>query len=168
MASISTRRSASAREATPIIVIGLVGSMPWAAATRIAPSMNAPSFSSLRSTSVGAALPSGCSGPPPSTRTGCHTVWVGSPQRSTVGVTTQAEALIGLGIEDRLRTVQVDSATTLEAYAELRAALQRLLDPGAMGRFRVMAFGRAWPDADDPSTEPLGLFRFRLPRRSTD
>jgi SAM-dependent MidA family methyltransferase len=87
---------------------------------------------------------------------------------TTVGVTTQAEALIGLGIEDRLRTVQVDSATTLEAYAELRAALQRLLDPGAMGRFRVMAFGRAWPDADDPSTEPLGLFRFRLPRRSTD
>ena len=34
MASISTRRSGSARAATPIMVMGLVGSMSWAAATR--------------------------------------------------------------------------------------------------------------------------------------
>jgi SAM-dependent MidA family methyltransferase len=79
---------------------------------------------------------------------------------TAVGVTTQAEALMGLGIEDRLRQIQADPATTFEDYALVRAALMRLLDPAAMGRFRVMAFGRDWPAApDDP---PLRLFSFRL------
>ena len=63
-----------------------------------------------------------------------------------LGITTQAEALIGLGIEDRLRAIQADPATTLEDYLAVRSALMRLLDPAAMGRFRVMAFGRDWPD----------------------
>lgn len=79
---------------------------------------------------------------------------------TTVGVTTQAEALVGLGAEDRLRAVQADPSTTLEEYAGLRSALLRLLDPAAMGRFAVMAFGRAWPDPADP----LGLFAFRTGR----
>jgi SAM-dependent MidA family methyltransferase len=80
---------------------------------------------------------------------------------TTVGITTQAEALMGLGIEDRLRQVQADPATTFEDYALVRAALMRLLDPAAMGRFRVMAFGRDWPATpDDP---PLRMFSFRLP-----
>jgi SAM-dependent MidA family methyltransferase len=84
---------------------------------------------------------------------------------STVGVTTQAEALMGLGIEARLQAIQADPATTAAAYRELRGALMRLLDPAAMGRFRVMAFGRDWPSSvDDP---PLGLFAFRLPERTT-
>lgn len=75
-----------------------------------------------------------------------------------VGVTTQAEALIGLGIEERLREVQADPATTFEDYTLLRSALLRLLDPSAMGRFRVMAFGRAWPTGAE-----LGLLSYRLP-----
>ena len=80
---------------------------------------------------------------------------------TTVGVTTQAEALIGLGIEERLRAIQTDPATTLEDYTLLRSALMRLLDPAAMGRFRVMAFGRDWPgDAE------LGLFAYRLGLRA--
>ena len=79
---------------------------------------------------------------------------------STVGITTQAEALMGLGIEDRLREIQADPATTFEAYTELRAALMRLLDPAAMGRFRVMVFGRDWP-----ADAVLGLFAYRLPSR---
>jgi SAM-dependent MidA family methyltransferase len=79
---------------------------------------------------------------------------------TTVGITTQAEALIGLGIEERLRQIQADPATTLEDYTLLRSALVRLLDPAAMGRFRVMAFGRAWPD-----DAPLGLFAYRLGSR---
>jgi SAM-dependent MidA family methyltransferase len=81
---------------------------------------------------------------------------------TTVGITTQAEALVGLGAEDRLRAVQADPSTTLEGYAGLRSALIRLLDPAAMGRFAVMGFGRAWPDRGDP----LGLFAFRT-RRAT-
>jgi SAM-dependent MidA family methyltransferase len=80
---------------------------------------------------------------------------------TTVGVTTQAESLIGLGIEQRLREIQADPATTLEDYTLLRSALMRLLDPAAMGRFRVMAFGRDWPDDAE-----LGLFAFRLESRA--
>jgi SAM-dependent MidA family methyltransferase len=79
---------------------------------------------------------------------------------TTVGITTQAEALMGLGIEDRLREIQADPATTFEAYALLRATLMRLLDPAAMGRFRVMVFGRDWP-----AGEELDIVRYRLPNR---
>ena len=64
---------------------------------------------------------------------------------TTIGITTQAEALMGLGIEARLQAIQADPATTFEDYALVRSALMRLLDPAAMGRFRVMAFGRGWP-----------------------
>ena len=83
---------------------------------------------------------------------------------TTIGVTTQAEALMGLGIQDRLQAVQADPSTTFESYALLRSSLVRLLDPAAMGRFRVMAFGRGWPTI--PGDGPLGLFAFRLPERS--
>ncbi len=83
---------------------------------------------------------------------------------TTIGITTQAEALMGLGIEARLQAIQADPATTFEAYALVRSALMRLLDPAAMGGFRVMAFGRAWP-AEDDDEAPLGLFAFRLPAR---
>lgn len=82
---------------------------------------------------------------------------------TTIGITTQAEALIGLGIERRLQAIQADPATTIEGYTLVRSALVRLLDPAAMGRFRVMAFGRDWTAWDDP---PLGLFAFRLPERA--
>ena len=82
---------------------------------------------------------------------------------STIGVTTEAEALMGLGIEARLQSIQADPATTFEEYTLVRSALMRLLDPAAMGRFRVMAFGRDWPPSG--SEPPLGLFAFRLPTR---
>jgi SAM-dependent MidA family methyltransferase len=79
---------------------------------------------------------------------------------TTVGITTQAEALMGLGIEDRLREIQGDPATTFEDYTLLRSALLRLLDPAAMGRFRFMVFGRDWP-----SGAGLDLLGYRLPGR---
>ena len=63
-----------------------------------------------------------------------------------LGTTTQAEFLVGLGTEDLLHAIQADPATTMEDYLTVRSALVRLLDPAAMGRFRVMAFGRGWPD----------------------
>ena len=62
-----------------------------------------------------------------------------------LGTTTQAEFLVGLGTEGLLQDIQADPATTIEDYLEVRSALLRLLDPAAMGRFRVMAFGRDWP-----------------------
>lgn len=76
-----------------------------------------------------------------------------------LGTTTQAEFLVGLGIEDRLRAIQADPTTTLEAYLAVRSGLMRLLDPAATGRFRVMGFGRDWPDGP-----PLAGFAYRLGR----
>jgi SAM-dependent MidA family methyltransferase len=78
-----------------------------------------------------------------------------------VGSTTQAEALIGLGIEGRLRAIQADPATTMEAYLLVRSVLMRLLDPAAMGRFRVVAYGRQWPDG-----APLAAFAYQAPARA--
>jgi len=77
-----------------------------------------------------------------------------------LGTTTQAEFLVGLGIEDRLRAIQADPATTLEAYLAVRSGLMRLLDPAATGRFRVMGFGRLWPEGP-----PLAGFDYRLGAR---
>jgi len=76
---------------------------------------------------------------------------------SHLGTTTQAEFLVGLGIEDLLQAAQADPATSLEDYLAVRSSLMRLLDPGAMGRFRVMGFGRGWPDG-----RPLAGFAYRL------
>ena len=77
-----------------------------------------------------------------------------------LGTTTQAEFLVGLGTEELLQAIQADPATTLESYLAVRSALFRLLDPSAMGRFRVMAFGRGWP-ADGPALRGFG---YRLAR----
>jgi hypothetical protein len=49
---------------------------------------------------------------------------------------------------------------TLEDYLAVRSAMMRLLDPAAMGRFRVMGFGRGWP-----AGPPLAGFAYRLGRR---
>jgi SAM-dependent MidA family methyltransferase len=76
-----------------------------------------------------------------------------------LGTTTQAEFLVGLGTEDLLHAIQADPATTMEGYLAVRSALVRLLDPAAMGRFRVMAFGRGWPDGP-----PLAGLGYRLAR----
>ena len=90
----------------------------------------------------------------------------GTAGLTRIGITTQAEALMGLGIERRLRAIQADPATTIEQYTLVRSALMRLLDPAAMGKFRVMAFGRDWPGAADAVSPTLGFFTFRLPART--
>ena len=74
-----------------------------------------------------------------------------------LGTTTQAEFLVGLGIEDLLQAIQADPATTLEDYLSVRSAIRRLLDPAVMGRFRVLGFGRDWPGGPD-----LSGFSYRL------
>ena len=77
-----------------------------------------------------------------------------------LGTTTQAEFLVGLGTEGLLQAIQADPATTMEDYLAVRSGLIRLLDPGAMGRFRVMGFGRNWPDGP-----PLAGFAYRVGTR---
>jgi SAM-dependent MidA family methyltransferase len=63
-----------------------------------------------------------------------------------LGSTTQARFLDGLGAGEVLVGYQEGPAATLQAYLEARASLVRMIDPAAMGRFRVMAFGRELPD----------------------
>jgi SAM-dependent MidA family methyltransferase len=89
---------------------------------------------------------------------------VGAAARSTglteEGRTSQAAFLLGNRIEERLREIQADPATTLEEYTELRSALVRLLDPAGMGGFHVLGYGRDWPDGP-----PLAAFAYRVPGR---
>ena len=59
-----------------------------------------------------------------------------------LGTTTQAAFLAGLGAGELLVAARPAPAATLQAYLEARSALVRMIDPAAMGRFRVMAFGR--------------------------
>ncbi|HEX5824477.1 MAG TPA: SAM-dependent methyltransferase [Candidatus Limnocylindrales bacterium] len=59
-----------------------------------------------------------------------------------LGTTTQAAFLDRLGAGEILVDYQQGPAATLQEYLTARAALVRMIDPAAMGRFRVMAFGR--------------------------
>jgi SAM-dependent MidA family methyltransferase len=77
-----------------------------------------------------------------------------------LGIATQAELLVSLGAGELLTELRDRPGATLASYLEARAALLRMLDPAAMGRFRVMAFGLGLP----PGAALRG-FEFRLPRR---
>jgi SAM-dependent MidA family methyltransferase len=77
-----------------------------------------------------------------------------------VGVTTQAELLASLGAGELLAGMPDRPGATVEDYLTARSALVRMLDPAAMGRFRVLLFGRGLPlDAR------LKGLEFRLPAR---
>jgi SAM-dependent MidA family methyltransferase len=62
-----------------------------------------------------------------------------------LGTTTQASFLDALGAGELLVALQTAPGATLEAYLGARSALVRMIDPAAMGGFRVMAFGRGLP-----------------------
>ena len=74
-----------------------------------------------------------------------------------LGQTSQAEFLMGLGVEDLLEEARSDPALTMGEYVELRSGLVRLLDPRATGGFRVLLFGR-----DVAPEPPLRGLAFRL------
>jgi SAM-dependent MidA family methyltransferase len=78
-----------------------------------------------------------------------------------LGITTQAEFLVGLGIGDMLIAIQSDPSTSLESYLGLRSSVVRLLDPAATGKFAVMGFGRGI--AADANLRGFG---FRLARKA--
>ena len=65
-----------------------------------------------------------------------------------LGSTTQAEFLDRLGAGDLLVAEQTRPGASLQSYLETRSALVRMIDPAAMGRFRVLAFGRGIPPGD--------------------
>jgi len=79
---------------------------------------------------------------------------------TVLGRTTQAEFLTGLGIGEVLARSAQSTTAALAGYLELRGAVVRLLDPRAMGAFRVVLAGRSLP------AEPtLAGLSFRLPPR---
>jgi SAM-dependent MidA family methyltransferase len=59
-----------------------------------------------------------------------------------LGEATQTDFLARLGIGDLLVAEQTRPDATLPAYLETRSAVIRMIDPAAMGRFRVLAYGR--------------------------
>ena len=59
-----------------------------------------------------------------------------------LGAVYQAEFLAALEAGELLRGMQDEPNVSLQDYLEARASLGRMVDPAAMGRFRVVAFGR--------------------------
>jgi SAM-dependent MidA family methyltransferase len=57
-------------------------------------------------------------------------------------MTTQAELLEKLGIGERMFELQSNPNITSDEYLAVRAAVLRMIDPGAMGRFRAMILRR--------------------------
>jgi len=74
-----------------------------------------------------------------------------------LGLTSQAEFLVGVGLDRLLEAVRSDPATTVEAWLAIRSAVHRLLDPRASGGFRVLILGR-----DVAADPPLAGLAFRL------
>jgi len=59
-----------------------------------------------------------------------------------LGDVSQAEFLVGCGLEELLDRVRSDPATTMEEWLAIRSAVARLLDPAALGGFRAVLLGR--------------------------
>ena len=76
-----------------------------------------------------------------------------------LGETTQAELLVGCGLEELVQRRQA-AVPSVAAALELRSSVLRLLDPRHLGGFRAVVAGRAV--AADP---PLRGLAFRLPAR---
>jgi SAM-dependent MidA family methyltransferase len=76
-----------------------------------------------------------------------------------LGLTSQAEFLVGVGTDELLEAIRSDTATTVEDWLAVRSAVRRLLDPRALGGFRVDVLARSL--ATEP---PLRGLSFRLPR----
>ncbi len=79
---------------------------------------------------------------------------------TVLGRTSQAEFVAGLDIGELLVELRERPDTTVERYLTARSAVARLLDPAALGRFRVLILGHG-VDTD----APLRGLSFRLPVR---
>lgn len=62
-----------------------------------------------------------------------------------VGLTTQADFLSGAGLGDLLVGLQSQPDVAVEEYLRAQAATFRLIDPGGMGRFRVLGLAKHAP-----------------------
>ncbi len=74
----------------------------------------------------------------------------------TLGVCRQGEALLALGLAQRLHGLQQESGTPLADLLQRRETLLRLVDPAGLGEFRWIALRRDGTPPT-PETEPLFL-----------
>lgn len=74
---------------------------------------------------------------------------------TSLGLTTQADFLAGAGIGELLVALQQQPGVTVQSYVVARTAVMHLIDPGGMGRFRVLVLGRGI--APEPPLRGLGL-----------
>ena len=74
----------------------------------------------------------------------------------TLGICSQGEALLALGLAQRLHGLQQESGTPLADLLQRRETLLRLVDPAGLGEFRWIALRRNGVPPT-PSTEPLFL-----------
>ncbi len=61
---------------------------------------------------------------------------------NALGDVSQAAFLVGCGLEELVEVVRSNPSTTLEEWLALRSSIARLLDPAALGGFRVVLLGR--------------------------
>jgi SAM-dependent MidA family methyltransferase len=67
------------------------------------------------------------------------------------GLTTQGDFLARIGLGQLLVDMQQQEGITLDVYYRAQAAVYRLIDPGGMGRFRVLGLSRG-TEGNDPLT----------------
>jgi SAM-dependent MidA family methyltransferase len=74
---------------------------------------------------------------------------------TVLGEVSQAELLVGCGLEELVDRVRSNPKTSMEEWLGLRSAIARLLDPAALGGFRAVLLGRGL----DPQPPLMGLGR---------
>jgi SAM-dependent MidA family methyltransferase len=74
------------------------------------------------------------------------------------GLTTQGAFLAGLGLGEHLVQLQADPNTLMSEYLATQAVVARLIDPGGLGRFRVLVMAK-----DAPVDPPLLGFSIAPP-----
>jgi SAM-dependent MidA family methyltransferase len=80
---------------------------------------------------------------------------------TSLGRTTQAEFLMGAGLEDVYAQAREEADADWQSALDLRAAMRRLLDSQHMGSYAVVAFGKGVP-----GEPPLSGMSFRMPGRA--
>ena len=78
-----------------------------------------------------------------------------------LGRTTQAEFLMGAGLEEVYAAAREEADTVWQSALDLRAAMRRLLDTQHMGSYAVVAYGKGVP-----IEPPLSGMSFRMPGRT--
>lgn len=77
---------------------------------------------------------------------------------AAAGLTTQGAALASLGLGDFLVEMQREVDTSMDEYLATQAVVRRLIDPGGLGRFRILVMAKC-----APINPPLRLFAVQPP-----